>query len=182
MGEPKQLLPYGGTTLVKFVTVTALTTEYPVLVVLGAFADEIEAELRDLAVEMVVNEEWSKGIGTSIAKGLGALQEAHTDLEAAIVMLCDQPKVTAGSLESLVRSHRETGLPIVASEYEGTAGVPALFGSEMFGELLALEGDKGAKSVIARYRDALVTVVPVPEAALDVDTPQDIDRIAATSV
>ena len=179
LGQPKQLVSYGGTSLVKYVSVTALIAGFPAVVVLGASAKKIRRELADLAVEPVINREWSKGISTSIQKGLRALRNAHPELEAVIVMLCDQPRVTPEAIESLVKTYRETGMPIVASEYEGTVGVPALFGYEMFGELLALEGDKGAKSLIERYGDTLVTVVPVPEAALDIDTPEDVEMIAA---
>jgi len=179
LGQPKQLVSYGGTSLIKYVSVTALIAEYPAVVVLGASANKIRRELADLAVEPVINREWSKGISTSIQKGLRALRNAHPELEAVIVMLCDQPKVTPEAIESLVKTYRETGMPIVASEYEGTVGVPALFGYEMFGELLALEGDRGAKTLIERYGDTLVTVVPVPEAALDIDTPEDVELIAA---
>jgi len=179
LGQPKQLVSYGGTSLIKYVSVTALIAEYPAVVVLGASANKIRRELADLAVEPVINREWSKGISTSIQKGLRALRNAHPELEAVIVMLCDQPKVTPEAIESLVKTYRETGMPIVASEYEGTVGAPALFGYEMFGELLALEGDRGAKTLIERYGDTLVTVVPVPEAALDIDTPEDVELIAA---
>jgi molybdenum cofactor cytidylyltransferase len=181
LGQPKQLLSYGGTSLIKYVSVTALIAEYPVVVVLGASAKKIRRELADIAVEPVINREWSKGISTSIQKGLRALRNAHPELEAVIVMLCDQPEVTPEAIESLVKTYRGTGMPIVASEYEGTAGVPALFGYEMFGELLALEGDRGAKSLIERYRETLVTVVPVPEAAMDIDTPEDVEKIAAVA-
>lgn len=174
LGSPKQLVSYEGTSLIKYVTVTALISEYPAIVVLGASAAKIGRELNDLAIERVVNSEWRKGIGTSIAKGVGALRKKHPDIEAVIMLLCDQPGVTPETIRRLAEKYEQTGMPVVACAYDGTSGVPALFGYEMFGELLALEGDKGAKSLIEKYEDTLVTLIHAPEAAFDVDTKEDV--------
>ncbi|REJ77535.1 MAG: nucleotidyltransferase family protein [Acidobacteria bacterium] len=174
LGSPKQLISYEGTSLIRHVAVTALTTEFPTVVVLGASAEKIGRELNDFAVERVENTDWRKGISTSIVKGVGALRKSHPDLEALIIMLCDQPRVDLQTITRLADTYKQTGMPIVACKYNGTAGVPALFGYEMFGELLALEGDTGAKFLIEKYRDSLVTLINAPEAALDVDTERDI--------
>jgi molybdenum cofactor cytidylyltransferase len=178
LGSPKQLVSFEGTSLIKHVAVTALIADYPAVVVLGASANKVGRELADLAVKPVVNKDWKSGISSSIGKGLRALRSAHPELEAVIVMLCDQPKVTPANLNALVQKYLQTGMPIVASYYSNSVGVPALFGYEMFGELLALEGDQGAKGLIHRYEDTLVTTVPVPEAAFDVDTPEDVKQLA----
>lgn len=184
LGSPKQLVPFEGTSLIKYVAVTALISEYPTVVVLGAFADKVGEELNDLSVEKVVNKEWKKGMGGSIHKGLAALRAGHLDLEAVILMLCDQPKVSPLTIHRLVDKYSKTGMPIVASKYDDTVGVPALFGYEMFGELLALEGKGGAKALIDKYEDTLVTTVRAPEAKFDVDTPEDVEalnRLAAAA-
>lgn len=178
LGSPKQLVSYEGTSLIKYVSVTALISEYPALAVLGASADKIGRELNDLAIEKVVNTEWRKGIGTSISKGVAALRRSHPDLEAVIIMLCDQPGVTPRTIDRLAEKYGQTGMPIIACNYEGTAGVPALFGYEMFGELLALEGDRGAKCLIEKYEDSLVTLIHAPEAAFDVDTESDVEKLS----
>ncbi len=178
LGSPKQLVSFEGTSLIKHVAVTALIADYPAVVVLGSSAEKIGNELNDLAVERVVNSEWKRGISTSIKKGLGALRKAHPELEAVIVMLCDQPDVSPETLRRLVEKYRQTGLPIVASYYDGTVGVPALFGYEMFGEILALDGDQGAKTLIHKYEDTLVATIPVPEASFDIDTPEDVKQLA----
>ena len=177
LGSPKQLVPYEGTSLVKYVAVTALISEFPTVVVLGAHADKVAEELNDLAVEKVLNPEWKKGMSTSIRKGVAALRSGHPDLEALILMLCDQPGVSPLTIHRLVDKYSQTGMPIVASKYGGSAGVPALFGYEMFGELLQLGGKGGAKALIEKYDDTLVTHVRAPEAKFDVDTPEDVEEL-----
>lgn len=178
LGSPKQLVSYEGTSLIKYVSVTALISEYPALAVLGASADRIGRELTDLAIDTVVNTEWRKGIGTSISKGVAALRRKHPDLEAVVIMLCDQPGVTPETIGRLAEKYGQTGMPIVACTYDGASGVPALFGYEMFGELLALEGDRGAKCLIEKYEDSLVTLIHAPEAAFDVDTESDVEELS----
>jgi molybdenum cofactor cytidylyltransferase len=81
-----------------------------------------------------------------------------------LLMLCDQPHITSAHLQALI----DAKAPIAATGYAGVAGVPACFASEFRGELLALRGDVGAKSIIERHRDVVVTV-PLPEAEIDVD-------------
>lgn len=177
LGSPKQLVQYEGTSLIKYVTVTALISELPTVVVLGASAEKVGDELNDLAVERVVNKDWKKGMGSSIGKGLTAIRSVHPELEAVILMLCDQPKVSPMTIHRLVDKYSQTGMPIVASHYDDTYGVPALFGYEMFGELLALDGKGGAKGLIEKYEDTLVTHVRAPEAKFDVDTQEDVEEL-----
>ena len=92
-------------------------------------------------------------------------------------MLCDQPGVSPETIVRLAEKYEATGMPIVASRYGDTLGVPALFGYEMFGELMALEGESGAKSLIKKYEDTLVTCIPAPEALADVDTMEDVEAL-----
>lgn len=178
LGSPKQLLPYRGTSLVRYAAVTAMISEHPAVAVLGAYAEEVRRELCDLSIDSVVNPDWEKGIGTSVAKGVAAIRKNYPDLEAVILLLCDQPGITPETIATLSERYRQTGMPIVASAYDGTLGVPALFGFEMFGELLSLEGDRGAKCLIEKYEESLVARVPVPEAAFDVDTRSDVKRLS----
>lgn len=173
LGRPKQLLDYEGCSMIKYAAVTALIAEFPTVVVLGASAKKIEKELIDLDVGTVINADWKRGISSSIIRGLSALKRKVPDLDGVIIMLCDQPRVSPRTLQTLEKKYHQTGMPIVASVYDRTAGVPALFGYEMFGELMTLEGDKGAQSLISKYEDALVTYIDAPEASFDVDTPED---------
>jgi CTP:molybdopterin cytidylyltransferase MocA len=100
-------------------------------------------------------------------------------VDAAIVALGDQPFVDAAVVRRLVSERGRTGARIVAPSYRGERGHPVLFGRETFAELLATEGDRGARDVIARA-GAGVWLVEVDQAPpLDVDTPEDLDRLTS---
>jgi len=103
--------------------------------------------------------------------------------DAVVIMLCDQPLISARFLDCLVAVHRSSGRGIVAAEYGGEGGVPALFSRAYFPELAALRGSGGAKPVIVRYaKDA--ERIALPEAAIDVDRREDmllLGRLAGTS-
>ncbi|HEY3663787.1 MAG TPA: nucleotidyltransferase family protein, partial [Chthoniobacterales bacterium] len=140
----------------------------PVAVVVGANLENVAAALRGLAVLIVPNEDWERGLGTSIRAGVVRLQES----DAVILLVCDQPKVDAGLLRNLIARQEQTGQPMVASRYAATNGVPALFTRACFERLLALEDDSGAKALL-QSRPAEVATVAFPAAAFDVDTPAD---------
>ena len=177
LGTPKQLLPDAeGTTLVRRAAETALGSACrPIVAVLGASADVVEAELAGLPLTTAVNPDWQTGMASSLSTGLTAL--AGTDaLDAVVVMLCDQPQVTSALLDSLITAYAETNTQIVACEYSGILGVPALFGPALFPALLSLTGDEGARRVVKNYA-GLITCIPFPEGTLDIDTPQDAEKL-----
>ncbi len=174
MGRPKQLLPFGGKPLVRHAAETAQEAGCdPIVVVLGSGEAEIRPALDGLRVEIVVNERWPDGMGTSIQAGLRAL--GSRDVEGAILTLADQPFVTAAFLSGLMALHRESGRPIVAAQYSGTAGVPAFFAQQAFPLLMALQPSQGCKGVILGH-PAEAHLVDCPEAAMDIDTPRDYDQ------
>jgi molybdenum cofactor cytidylyltransferase len=178
MGEPKQVLRYQGQTLIGRAAGAALNSQCsPVIVVLGSAADTLRDEIGGADVCVVINADWAEGMASSIRCGIAALEDATSGrAEAAILALCDQPFVTSDVLDRLVETYQKSRPPIIASAYEVNGevacGVPALFGRELFPELLALQGAEGAKRIIARHRDKTITL-PTPEAAFDVDTPDD---------
>lgn len=173
MGEPKQLLPFRDTTLLRHAVETAHSIPgAPVIVVLGAHADQIRAELGESSAIVVENSRWPDGMGGSLREGLTTLLAAHSEISAAIFLVCDQPLLSATTLSSLVAAYQNTGSAIVASEYGGTLGVPALFARELFPELLALSGSEGARQIIHAHCDR-TTSVPFPEGTIDLDTPTD---------
>ena len=169
MGSPKQLLPFRGTTLLRRAAETAIASDCDrVVVVIGNEAREMRRELAGLAVSIVENPNWPNGISSSIRAGLEEL--VNHGLDGVIVMLCDQPFVTADILNDLLNTHRHTDRPIVASTYEQIRGVPAFFSHELFAELKALTGDQGARRIIASHPE-LVATIAFPSGAVDVDTP-----------
>ena len=178
MGSPKQLLPYRGTTLVRHAANAALESiADSVVVVIGGYADEVRNELDGLALSIVENPDWEAGMSSSIRVGLQELLSAD-QIEAAIIMLCDQPFATADVLNELVDTQRATGKPIVASTYETTRGVPALFTRELFSALMSLTAGEGARRIISAHPENVATI-SFAQGAVDIDTPLDHQRLTA---
>jgi len=171
MGSAKQLLDFRGKPMLRYVVESAQASGCnPVIVVLGANEAEIRPALAGLDIEIVVNECWAEGMGTSIQTGLRALE--NRDVAGTILTLSDQPFVTADFLRGLTERYLESGHKIVAAQYSGTVGVPAFFAREAFPLLMALKPDQGCKGVILGHPgDALL--VDCPDAARDIDTPED---------
>ena len=193
LGEPKQLLRYHGETLLRRAARTAVEAAVgPVVVVIaaGPGAPAMRGELAGLGVRVAENRQAVKGLSTSVRAGLEALGRAGvpaarapaaasaTDrpLEATLFLTCDQPLVTAAVLRELVAAWRAGRPSAVASEYGGAVGVPALFARSLFEELRALGGEAGAKRVLQRHAGEVVKV-PFPGGELDVDSPEDLQRL-----
>jgi molybdenum cofactor cytidylyltransferase len=98
-----------------------------------------------------------------------------SDYTAAVIMVCDQPLLTASHLEKIISVQKETQLPIVASSYSGKNGVPVLFHRSMFDKLLMIKDQHGAKNIIEQ-NPTLVKSVDFPEGAIDLDTPEDYEN------
>ncbi len=170
MGQPKQLLQVHGAALVCHAVRAAQDGGCDVVCVVTGHAHEgVESAVAALRPQLVHNKHWQRGMGTSIRLGVSALQP----VSAIILLTCDQPAVTATVIRSLINQHVQSGLPIVASRYANTLGIPALFGQSCFAELNALPDDRGAKSVI---QADLTRVAPFdfPAGALDLDSPADV--------
>jgi molybdenum cofactor cytidylyltransferase len=179
LGTPKQLLSVQGQSLLRRSAMTALATQCrPALVVLGAYSERLREEIHDLPLTVVENPFWRDGMGTSIRAGVTALQDL-CDVAAVALTLCDQPLITARSIDALVSAQRTSKSLAAASEYNGTIGVPAVFDLALFSELRSLDGASGAKQVLQRHRDQVVSL-SVPEAGVDIDTAGDYDRFMAT--
>ena len=179
MGRPKQTLHYRGESLLRRAALGALGAGCrPVVVVTGAHAELSRRELDGLDVREVLNTLWETGMASSVRAGVEALVVADADAEAAVLMLCDQPHVTADVISRLVEAYRATRKPVVASAYGGGFGVPALFGESLFAELARLEGAAGAKQVIKRHASD-AHFLPFPRGVVDIDTPDDLSRLTA---
>ncbi len=176
MGAPKQLLRLDGESLVRRAVRTVLTSRCAaVFVVVGAHADAIAREIDDLSCTRVDNPNWHDGIGSSISAGVTAVSTARPPFDAVLISLVDQPNVTAGLLDRLLAAGETAPVGLVACEYAGTMGVPALFARRHFDALRALTGDRGGKGVLAAQTDAVIRI-PFPEAAIDLDTSDDYRR------
>ena len=176
LGQPKQLVRFEGRTLIRRAAemLTASVCD-PVSVVLGAEIEESSHELAGLDISICINAAWNVGISSSIKTGLLHLLDLKPDLDAVLVALCDQPYVTATNIDGLAAEFWHGNASIVASHYDGVAGVPAVFGKEMFDSLFALKGDEGARYLV-RQSDSISTV-EVNGAAFDVDIVSDLKML-----
>lgn len=170
LGKPKQLVAFRGRTLIRVVIESALKSVCrPVAVVLGADADRIRPEISREA-RVVENPDWKEGMASSIRRGV---ESVEAEVDAIILMLCDQPLIDA---EILNRFAEKADAGLVAAEYDGTIGVPALFGREFFGELQTLSGKGGAKQILMA-NEKRVTRIACQEASVDIDTATDVQRL-----
>ena len=177
MGRPKQLLSYEGRSLILHAVEVALASmSQPIIVVLGAYVEQIKPELMPKAVQVVENSQWQEGMSSSIRAGISMLLKTNSKLDAVIISLADQPLVSPQIFNQLIQSYQETQKVIIASKYNETTGVPALFSNALFPELMQLEGDQGAKALIQKYIDTGLILL-IPEAAIDIDTPDDYKQL-----
>ena len=181
LGEPKQLLPFEGSTLLRRACDAALASRCePVVVVLGANAARIAQEIESLPVLVAHNERWSEGMGLSVRVGVEHLEAQLQVLEAAVLLPCDQPHLSWEILNGLIDAHATSGKPIVVSGYEDTWGVPMLFARSLWPELRELSGSRGAQSVARRHVEQ-IECVPFPLGALDIDTREGYERLLSAS-
>jgi molybdenum cofactor cytidylyltransferase len=172
MGQSKQLLKIQDEPLIRRSVRVALSTGMkPVVVVLGANEYQHREALNAMPVDVVVNAQWATGIGSSLKTGLSFVQKLEKT-DAAIVMVCDQPLLSADHLTALREQYISTHKRIIASYYAGTAGVPALFDKTLFEEINNLADDEGAKKIIFQHPNETVGVV-FPEGSVDLDTPEE---------
>jgi molybdenum cofactor cytidylyltransferase len=177
MGKPKQLLQFRGTTLLRRVVEEALGSSLSrVLVVVGAHALVAEAALTGLSVEIVENVNWAQGQGSSVAAGVRALRDRAPDTTGVVLLLSDQPLVTASCIDLLITTHRTTGSLIVACRRGDRLDAPALLSFAFFDELAALRNDACAKDILRR-NESRALGIDLPGAELDVDTPEDYQRL-----
>ncbi len=170
-GQPKQLLDWRGESFIRVVAQTALKAGLsPVIVVIGANADEVESKIKDLPVTIVRNENWQSGQASSIRSGVKALTE---EIGSAIFLLADQPQITADVIRALIEHHATELYPIIAPLVlmEQRAN-PVLFDRVTFPDLLRLEGDVGGRAIFSKYP---VEYLPWHDdrLLLDVDRPED---------
>jgi molybdenum cofactor cytidylyltransferase len=175
-GQPKQLLEFEEKSLVRRAVGTALESNcFPVIVVLGSNFDLIKSRIRNLDCEIVYNEKWQMGISSSIKKGLSKLLEISPNSSAVIFALCDQPFIQSEHFNKLIKKFYESNKPIIASVYDETTGVPALFSNELFPVLTSLDGDNGAQEIIKNNPESVGEIF-LPEAGIDIDTKADFEK------
>jgi len=177
MGRPKLLLEFKGRPVIRHAVERVIAAGlHPVLVVTGAEHDALARALAGLEVQLAVNPTPESGQGSSVGVGVSALP-AGTD--AVLIALGDQPGVPAEVIPALIEALKQPGKAIAAPRYADGLGNPVLFGSSVFQELLALGGDRGARSVIERDPSRLAVVEVASPMPRDIDTPEDYETLSA---
>ena len=180
MGGPNKLLAeIRGRPLVRIVVDEAVASHAkPVIVVVGHERGEVEKALAGLPVQFVHNPDFAQGLGTSLKAGIAAVP---AEADGAIVCLADMPQVDASLLNRLIAAFDpDRGALIVMPTAEGRRGNPVLWSRRFFPDLMAIEGDVGARHFIGRYSEAAVEVPLEGKAALvDVDTPEALIGVKA---
>lgn len=179
LGSPKQLVEYRGEILVSKIAQLALSITDNVLVVLGANENIIQPKLTELVqenqqkIKIMVNTDWNEGIGSSISFGVKQLLETS---DAILILLCDQPFVNYLLLQEMVQAFAEAKYSIIACKYANQLGVPILFDKKYFSELMKLNGDVGAKVLLKKHADEIMSI-DFPEGIYDIDTQEDLVKI-----
>jgi len=173
-GQAKQLLNWGGKPFVRQVAETALQAGLsPVIVVVGAYAEEVSSVVEGLPVQVVVNSAWEQGHSTSITCGMKALPKKTG---AAVFLLSDQPQIPVQLVRSLVEMHQQTLAKIIAPLVDGQRGNPVLFDRDTFGDFASLSREQGGRALFSHFP---VQWLPWhdPSLLLDVDTLEDYERL-----
>ena len=169
-GSPKQLAQYQGQTLLQR-CIDSANAVFPdkVSVVLGAHADQVEPQI--LGAQVIINPQWQNGLGGSIACGVMHIDPAA---HGVFILLADQIHITPEQLQVIAKAFE--GDNIVAAHYCGARGVPAIFPRSYFEKLEGLTEDSGAKTLLSNT-ELSVTEIALPEAELDIDRPEDLNKL-----
>ena len=169
LGAPKQLLPYGGGTLLGHVVGVARGCGFDQLVVaIGGAAEEVRASVELAGADVVENDAYGAGCSSSIA---AALASVDPRCDVVVLMLGDQPGVTAATVAALLDGRG--GAPLAICRYDDGRGHPIAFARNTFGELAALHGDKGVWRLLDERASEVEEVAVAGPVPLDVDTPED---------
>lgn len=178
MGQPKALIPWGGSTLLKWELDELMRSSVDdIVVVTGRYADDVRRSLGDGARYCVFNQRWPQGRATSLAKGAEALVAGGRPAPDVIVIQnVDQP-TRAGIIDTLVAELRDTGAEVVQPSYQGKAGHPVVLAGALLPELMAVtEETMGLRAVLGRHRPRLLPMDSEPVVRIDLDTPDTLDE------
>lgn len=176
LGRPKQLVRHRQRALLlRALDAAEAVAPGRVVVVLGADALRLRLVLRKNRSKAVtaMNSRWRHGLAGSLQAGLSV---APQTAQAILVTLCDQPSVTAAVLHRLVDAWRHRPNVAAAARYARGIGVPAVLPRKLWGQLRELQGDAGARAVLRALAE--VSAVDMPEAELDIDTKDDLKKLA----
>jgi molybdenum cofactor cytidylyltransferase len=175
-GANKLLAPLAGRALIRWSAEALASSVDETYVVVPDDGPALRNALGGLAVNWVVNSKAASGVASSIRAGIGALSP---ETSAAVVTLADQPLLDRGVVARVVARWHEGMARAVAAAYGDGRGHPVLFGSSLFSSLMALNGDRGARSLLDTLGDDLATVAIDGAQPIDVDTPEALVEVVA---
>jgi molybdenum cofactor cytidylyltransferase len=176
MGQPKQLLKFRGTSLLRRAIDTALAVPADqVIVVLGYAADQLLPECEATSATVVLNDQWTEGVSTSLRGGLAAVS---SDARGVFIYPADMPLLTPEALRELAHRQQVSGRPAAMTEAGGVRGVPVFITRSLFPALMIQEGDVGGAQYLRGHPES-VEAVHFDDADLvrDVDRPEDYARL-----
>lgn len=180
MGRPKLLLELEGRPIIRHAVERVFSSGIlQVLVVTGPEHEDLARALHGLPVRFVVNETPEAGQGSSVSAGVRALPAGTT---AVLIALGDQPGVPAEVIPALLDALKLAGKTVAAPRYADGLGNPVLFAASVLPELLALSGDRGARAVVERDPSRLAVVEIASPMPRDIDTPEDYERLSASTI
>lgn len=166
---PKQLVSIQGQPLLRRIVQCALPITGKVAVVLGAHADAIAPSIADLPVERLTSHAWEEGMAASV-RSAAAWASDDDAVSALLLMVCDQTRLSTAHLRALASAYTTDPTSAIGSAYSDIVGVPAIFPRALFGDLLALRGDAGARKILAAHS---ARSIAWSDGAFDLDTPDD---------
>jgi molybdenum cofactor cytidylyltransferase len=176
MGQPKQLLKFRGTSLLRRAIDTALAVPADqVIVVLGHAADQLMPECEPTSATVVLNDQWAEGVSTSLRGGLAAVA---SEARGVFIYPADMPLVTPEALRELAHRQQVSGRPAAMTEAGGIRGVPVFITRSLFPSLMIQEGDVGGAQYLRAHPEAVEAVhFDDPDLIRDVDRPEDYARL-----
>lgn len=173
LGEPKQLVKVADESLIQIAVKKALNFSKDVTVVLGHDAQNITKEISKYPISIVINPNYEKGMGNSIAFGISSIKKS----QKVLIMLCDQPLIPLAHYQALILKASKNTELIICSKYQGRFAVPSIFPKSYFKLLSNLEADHGAKKFLKN--NPLDFVVLDDELSIDIDTKEDVSILTS---
>lgn len=180
----KLLYTWEGKPVIRLTTENALSSKAsPIVIVVGHDRDKIIEAVGDLNVETVYNPNYREGMSSSVKTGIEYLVQKYSDeIEAMIIMPGDAAWAPPEAYDLVIDVYREKKASIVVAAYNGRRGHPILFDKSLIPEILSIrEETRGLKKVTSKYRlDTIVVETPYPGVILDLDNPNDLNRVKRT--
>jgi molybdenum cofactor cytidylyltransferase len=166
----KQLVKYYNQSLIRLACSKAIEISKNVYVVLGYQKEECFDEIKDLNVNVIYNQDFEKGIGTSISCAVNELYE----YENVMITLCDQPFISPSHFVELIKNIDSQNIISTIYEESKNSTVPAIFPKKYYNELIKLNKDIGAKKIINENKS--INIKLKKELSVDIDTIEDVDK------